>query len=92
MKNRIEELPKQMTLEEKVSMLAGSDEIWQINADHLAERAGEHPIASGDNVTLPAQSVSLYIFPGSQEKSCVTDTLMMGAVSTLSRGARLTLA
>ncbi len=52
MRNRIEELPKQMTLEEKVSVLAGSDEIWQINAHHLAEKAGAHPFASSDNVTL----------------------------------------
>jgi hypothetical protein len=61
MKNRVEELLKQITLEEKVSVLAGSDEIWRINADHLAEKAGGHPIASGDNVTVPAQSVTPYI-------------------------------
>lgn len=39
----------------------GSAEIWLFDADHLAERIGERTITSGDEITLPAQSISLYI-------------------------------
>ena len=38
-------------------------EVWLLDADHFAEKVGEQRIASGDEIVLPAQSVSLYIFP-----------------------------
>lgn len=40
----------------------GTAEVWLLDADHLAEAMGEQRIASGDGITLPAQSVSLYVF------------------------------
>jgi alpha-L-arabinofuranosidase len=41
----------------------GPAEVWRLDADRLTERTGEQAIASGDDITLPAQSISLYIFP-----------------------------
>lgn len=38
-------------------------EVWLFGADHRAERTGEQTIASGDQITLPAQSISLYVLP-----------------------------
>ncbi len=42
-------------------MPAGPAEMRRINADHLAEEASRHSVASGGNVTLLAQSVRLYV-------------------------------
>jgi hypothetical protein len=41
----------------------GTAEVWLLDADHLAEAMGEQRIANGDRITLPAQAISLYIFP-----------------------------
>jgi hypothetical protein len=38
-------------------------EVWLFDAEHEAEMMGTQEIASGDEITLPAQSVSLYVFP-----------------------------
>lgn len=38
-------------------------EVWLFDADHQAEKIGEETIVSGEQVTLPAQSISLYILP-----------------------------
>jgi len=37
-------------------------EVWLFDADHQAEKIGEQRVASGDEITLPAQSISLYVF------------------------------
>lgn len=41
----------------------GPAEVWLFDVDHLAEKVGERRIASGDPITLPAQSISLYTLP-----------------------------
>jgi hypothetical protein len=41
----------------------GPAEVWLFDAHHPAEKIEEQPIASGNSMTLPAQSVSLYVLP-----------------------------
>ena len=41
----------------------GSAEIWLFDADHLAENVGEEVIESGIEITLPPQSITLYVIP-----------------------------
>ena len=41
----------------------GMAEVWLYDAEHLAENMGTEQITSDDEVTLPGQSISLYIFP-----------------------------
>ncbi|NIV29403.1 MAG: hypothetical protein GWN58_07810 [Anaerolineae bacterium] len=41
----------------------GSAEVWLFDADHQAERIGAQAIADGAEITLPAQSISLYVLP-----------------------------
>jgi hypothetical protein len=36
-------------------------EIWLFDADHPAEKVAEQTIASGDQITLPAQSITLHV-------------------------------
>jgi hypothetical protein len=38
-------------------------EVWLFDADHRAERIGAQVIADGAEITLPAQSISLYVLP-----------------------------
>lgn len=39
-------------------------QVWLLDEDHLAEKTGEQMLASGDEITLPAQSASLYVLRG----------------------------
>jgi hypothetical protein len=43
--------------------IGGAAEVWLFDAEHEAEMIGTQEIASGDEITLPAQSISLYVFP-----------------------------
>ena len=38
-------------------------EVWRFDLEHQAELLGSQVIGSGDELTLPAQSVTLYVFP-----------------------------
>jgi len=42
---------------------SGPAEVWRFDAQHPAERIAEQALAGGDLLTLPAQSVTLYIVP-----------------------------
>jgi hypothetical protein len=50
-------------LEVKGFKLKNSAEVWLFDADHPVEMMGEQTVSSGDDITLPAQSISLYVFP-----------------------------
>jgi len=43
--------------------LDGPAEIWLFDAEHQAEQMGAQTIADGAEVTLPPQSISLYVLP-----------------------------
>lgn len=45
---------------------SGPAEVWRFDADHRAERIGEQRVADGVSLTLPAQSISLYIVPAQE--------------------------
>lgn len=38
-------------------------ELWLFDAQHQAEYVGEQPLVDGEPITLPAQSISLYVLP-----------------------------
>jgi hypothetical protein len=40
-----------------------SAEVWLFDVNHLAERVGEQAIADGAEITLPPQSMTLYVIP-----------------------------
>ncbi len=42
---------------------AGPAEVWLFDASHQAEKIGDRVITSGDHITLPAQSITLYVVP-----------------------------
>jgi hypothetical protein len=46
----------------------GPAEVWLFDADHQAERIGAQAIADGAEITLPAQSISLYVLPRNDAK------------------------
>lgn len=43
---------------------SGQTEIWLFDVDHLAEHTGTQALTNGQKISLPPQSISLYIFPG----------------------------
>jgi hypothetical protein len=43
--------------------IEGAAEVWLFDAQHEAEMIGTQEIASGGEITVPAQSISLYVFP-----------------------------
>ena len=46
----------------------GPAEVWLFDADRQAERIGAQAIADGAEITLPAQSISLYVLPRNDAK------------------------
>ena len=42
---------------------AGPAEVWLFDVDHLAEQTGSETVTDGTQVTLPPQSISLYVLP-----------------------------
>jgi len=44
-------------------MQGGTAEVWLFDAKHPAEYIGTEQISGGDALTLPGQSISLYVFP-----------------------------
>jgi len=38
-------------------------EVWLFDADHNAEKIGTKGVPSGEEIVLPPQSISLYVFP-----------------------------
>jgi hypothetical protein len=57
--------PEEVTkpLEIKGFKLKGAAEVWLFDVDHPVEMIGEQTISSGDEIALPAQSITLYVFP-----------------------------
>lgn len=43
---------------------SGDAEVWRLDLEHNAEALGSLPLASGTQLSLPAQSVTLYVIPG----------------------------
>ena len=41
----------------------GDAEVWRFDADHQAEQLEHHPLAGGTELTLPPQSMTLYVVP-----------------------------
>ena len=39
----------------------GDAEVWRFDADHKAEQIESQPLADGAEVTLPPQSMTLYV-------------------------------
>ncbi len=46
-------------------------EVWRLDQEHNAERLADQAISSGDVLTFPAQSVTLYVIPKLTE-ACAT--------------------
>ncbi len=42
---------------------SGSAEVWLFDAEHQAEQVESQTLVSGDIITLPSQSITLYVFP-----------------------------
>jgi alpha-L-arabinofuranosidase len=42
---------------------SGAAEVWRFDADHTAERVDDFDIADGTQLSLPPQSISLYVIP-----------------------------
>ncbi|HEX2622007.1 MAG TPA: hypothetical protein VHL11_17745, partial [Phototrophicaceae bacterium] len=43
---------------------SGAAEVWRLDADHNAEMLESADITNGSSLTLPAQSITLYVIPG----------------------------
>lgn len=44
---------------------AGAAEVWRFDSEHNAEQIDSQPISDGETITVPGQSITLYIVPGS---------------------------
>jgi hypothetical protein len=42
---------------------SGLAEVWLFDIDHQAEQVSVQTISDGTEITLPAQSISLYVLP-----------------------------
>ena len=43
---------------------SGDAEVWRFDAEHKAEQIESQAIDNGDNLTVPGQSITLYVIPG----------------------------
>ena len=46
------------------NVAAGEAEVWLFDAEHQAERVAAQPLADGEPITVPGQSITLYILGG----------------------------
>ncbi len=57
----IEETSYPLRLSGNISSAAS--EVWRLDASHQAENIGSQSITSGEAITLPGESMTLYVFP-----------------------------